>query len=437
MEEWNRCALPSLPPSVRYTRREQRAHEKAYDKGLRAVQREGRRIPRNAAERLLMQQRIVALFPRFASVALGLEGDETGLITDRFLPMGTELARWTRSFDSSLSNADTIQACRNAWTCCGLQALLGKPMELTPSILAYSLLYPYSDNYLDRPGLSTADKLDFSERFRQRLCGHRLTPANPHQASVWTLVQLIEEQYPRTLYPQVYDCLLAIHRAQELSIAQLKESHGAHDSQGNSLDNSELLRISCAKGGTSVLADACLTQPVLNPDEIRLSFEWGVLLQLGDDLQDVREDLRCGSITLFTRALAQGKRLDSLILQLLHFSDQIAGRMDRMPHGASSIKSLLRMSWRSLILMAVAEVQGYCSPAFLAALEPCSSFRFRFLRDRNRSITGREALSDLLFDAFVEAAPGERSNLALPRIALPSTQRNPVAEVRILTNSFA
>jgi hypothetical protein len=140
---------------------------------------------------------------------------------------------------------------------------------------------------------------------------------------------------------------------------------------------------------------------------------------------------------LFTRALAQGKRLDSLILQLLHFSDQIAGRMDRMPHGASSIKSLLRMSWRSLILMAVAEVQGYCSPAFLAALEPCSSFRFGFLRDRNRSITGREALYDLLFDAFVEAAPGERSNLALPRIALPSTQRNPVAEVRILTNSFA
>jgi hypothetical protein len=51
--EWNRCALPSLPPSVRYTRKGQRAHEKAYDEGLRAVQREGRRAPRNVAERLL------------------------------------------------------------------------------------------------------------------------------------------------------------------------------------------------------------------------------------------------------------------------------------------------------------------------------------------------------------------------------------------------
>lgn len=429
--------MPNLPLSVRYTRGEQRMHEKAYDKGLRAVQREARRVPRNAAERLLMQRRIVALFPRFASVALGLDGDETGLITDHFLPMGTELARWTRRFDAGLSNADTIQACRNAWTCCGLQALLGKPMELTPSILAYSLLYPYSDNYLDHPGLSTTDKLEFSERFRRRLCGDRIAPVSPHEAAVWTMVQLIEEQYPRLEYPQVYDCLLAIHRAQELSIAQLKVSHTINNSQANSLDNSELLRISCAKGGTSVLADACLTQPILNPDEVRLSFEWGVLLQLGDDLQDVREDLRSGSITLFTRTIAQGKPLDSLILQLLHLSDRIAGRMDRMPHGAPAIKSLLRMSWRSLILMAVADVQGYCSPAFLAALEPCSSFRFGFLRERNQSLTGREALYDLLFDAFVEAGSGESGKLPPPRMALPSPDRTPIAEFPALTNSFA
>ena len=435
--EWNRCALPSLPPSVRFTKREQRAHEKAYDQGLRAVQRESRRVPRNAADRLLMQQRIVALFPRFASVALGLDDEENGLITNHFLPMGTELARWTRRFDATFSNADTIQACRNAWTCCGLQALLGKPTELTPSILAYSLLYPLSDNYLDHPALSTADKFNFSERFRERLSGHTLTPANPHESSVWTMVQLIEEQFPRTQYPQVYDCLLAIHRAQESSIAQLNGSRAANNSQSHSLDNSELLRISCAKGGTSVLADACLTQPILNPEEIRLSFEWGVLLQFGDDLQDVREDLRRGSITLFTRAVAQGKSLDALILQLLHFSGRIAGRMDRMPHGASSIKSLLRMSWRSLILMAVADVQGYCSPAFLAALEPCSSFRFKFLRERNQSLTGRDALYDMLFDAFVEAGPGDRSSLPLPRNCFSAPDLDSNAEMRTLTSSFA
>jgi hypothetical protein len=436
-EEWNRCALPSLPPSVCYSRKEQQQHEKAYDEGLRAVQREARRVPRTPSEHLAVKQRIVALFPPFASVALGLQAEETDLITNEFLPMGTELARWSRSFDRSLTSTDIVQACRNAWTCCGLQALLGQPIELTPSILAYSLLYPYSDNYLDHPTLSTADKLRFSERFRQRLCGQQLQPDGPHEAAVWTMVQMIEDQYPRADYPQAFDTLLAIHRAQELSIAQLNSGRAPDNSPTNSLNNSELLRISCAKGGTSVLADACLAQPSLNSDEIRLAFEWGVLLQLGDDLQDVREDLRRGSVTLFTRAIAQGKPLDSLVRQLLHFSKQISDRMDGMPGGTSSMKSLLRMSWRSLILMAVADVQSYCSPAFLAELEPCSSFRFNFLRTRNESLTGRQALYDLLFNAFIEAGPADRSTFPLPRESFPLPDAHPITSLPAFSNSFA
>ena len=437
MEEWNRCALPSLPSSVRYSPKEQRIHEKAYDEGLRAVQREARRVPRTSSERLAVKGRIVGIFPRFASVALGLQAEETELIANEFLPMGTELARWSRSFDAALSNAEIIQACRNAWTCCGLQALLGQPMELTPSILAYSLLYPYSDNYLDHPTLSRADKLRFSERFGRRLGGNNLAPDNPHEAAVWTMVQMIEDQYPRATHPQVFDTLVAIHCAQELSIVQLKNGRAADNSPANSLDNSELLRISCAKGGTSVLADACLAQPSLNADEIRLAFDWGVLLQLGDDLQDVREDLRRGSITLFTRAIAQGKPLDALIRQLLHFSCQISDRMDSMPGGTESMKSLLRMSWRSLILMALADVQSYCSAAFLAEVEPCSSFRFNFLRTRNESLTGRQTLYDVLFDAFIEAGPCDRNTLPLPRASFAATDGHSIAGLPALSNSFA
>jgi hypothetical protein len=440
-EEWNRCAQPALPRSIRYTAKEQRLHEKAYDEGLRAVQREARRMLRTASERFAVRQRIVAIFPRFTSVALGLVCEEADLITSVFLPTGAELARWSRRFDPSLTNADIIQACRNAWTCCGLQALFGQPVELTPSVLAYSLLYPYSDNYLDHPALSTADKLCFSERFRQRLGGRCLAPDNSHEAAVFAMVQMIEDQYPRASFPQVFDTLLAIHRAQELSIAQLKNVCGldnlADNSFLNSLDNSELLHISCAKGGTSVLADACLAQPTLNAEEIRLAFEWGVLLQLGDDLQDVREDLRRGSITLFTRAVAQGKLLDPLIRQLLHFSKRISDRMDLMPGGTQSMKSLLRMSWRSLILMAVADVQHYCSPTFLAELEPCSSFRFSFLRARNERLTGRQALYDVLFDAFIEAGPSDRGKLPSPGEPLRSNNVHSAAALPALSNSFA
>jgi hypothetical protein len=433
IELWNGCASRSVPPCPRYTPHEQHTHEKAYDKGLRDVQRQARRAPRNPAERLLAQQRIVALFPGFAATALGIESQAVQLLTNSFLPVATQLARWARSFDATLSMDDTIQACRNAWTSCGLQALLGQPMELTPSILAYSLLYPYSDNYLDRSGVSTANKLHFSRRFRQRLCGQRLSACNPHEAAVWALVRLIEEQFPRPHYGQVFDCLLAIHGAQEQSIAQLKNGGRCH----NSVDNCEVLRISCAKGGTSVLADACLAQPWLTQEESRFSFEWGVLLQLGDDLQDVREDLRRGSATLFTRAAAQGKPLDSLVMQLLNLSHQVAGRMDRLPNGTPALNNLLRMSWRSLILMAVADAHQFFSPPFLAELEPFSSFRFNFLRARNEKLTGHHAVYAALFDAFLEAGAGDQSGIPLPGESSLAPDLQAVAELPALCNSFA
>ena len=71
--------------------------------------------------------------------------------------------------------------------------------------------------------------------------------------------------------------------------------------------------------------------------------------------------------------------------------------------------------------MAVADVQPYCSPSFLAELEPCSSFRFGFLHARNESLTGRQALYNVLFDAFIEAGPVDlATQLPLPRGSFPA-----------------
>jgi hypothetical protein len=202
------------------------------------------------------------------------------------------------------------------------------------------------------------------------------------------------------------------------------------------LNVTEILRISCAKGGTSVLADACLAQPWLTDEEIRFSFDWGVLLQLGDDLQDVREDLRRGSVTLFTRAAEQGQPLDSLVLQLLHFSRQIADRMDRLPNGSSSMKDLLRMSWRSLIFMAVANAPDFFSPAFLRELESCSAFRFDFLRARNQKPTGRQSLYEFVFDAFVDSDI-PNCQVRVPTESFNASHIESNLELQALSASFA
>lgn len=406
MAVWEDCAKRPWPGGPRFSRQEQKIREKAYDEGLRSVEREARKALRTRSDRLEAQRKMVAVFPGFAATALGLEGGAVGLLTAEFLPVGTCLARWARRFDPGLGTADLVQACRNAWTACGLQALLGEPMRLTPSILGYSLLYPYSDNYLDQSGVSGPEKLEFSARFRHRLRGLRIPFRNPREVVVWAMVQLIEGEYPRAQFPQVYECLLAIHQAQEQSLAQLKGGSGC--------SGSELLRISCAKGGTSVLADACLVRGWLGEEESGFAFEWGALLQLGDDLQDVREDLGRGSSSLFSRAVAAGQPLDRLVIQLLNLSGQVAAHMDRMQKGSPMLKGLLRMSWRNLILMAVAGMQEFFSPAFLAELEVSSPFRLDFLRARNRNLTRKQSLYEVLLEAFLEAGEGDSDGLPSP-----------------------
>ena len=185
---WNSAAAPSTLNEAQYNRKQQQEREKAYDRALRAVEREVKRAPRTKADRIKTQDRIVAAFARFSATALDLEGETVHLLTDEFLPVGTKLARWARQFDPNLGMADIIQACRNAWTACGLQPLLGVRMGMTPSVLGYSLLYPYSDNYLDHEDISAEEKLRFSERFRSRLCGDGVPAQDYREAALWTLV---------------------------------------------------------------------------------------------------------------------------------------------------------------------------------------------------------------------------------------------------------
>jgi hypothetical protein len=449
---WHECTTGPMPEAPRFTLQQQHRRERAYDRALLTVEDELKRASRNTITRnpdapgldsetwdtatlgappsrrflplkwafrsprprinssireqhLVTQARVTEAFAQFAAQGLDLTPDAIELLTRDFLPAGTQLARWARAFDPSLSMPDIIQASRNAWTACGLQPLFGEPQRLTPSILGYSLIYPYSDNLLDREDLSSQAKLQFSARFRQRLHGEDLTIEDPREFALQTMIHLIESEYPRDTFPHVYQCLLAIHQAQENSLRQLRSIQ----------DPAEILAISCAKGGTSVLADAILTRGWLTEAEIQFAFEWGVLLQLGDDLQDLVEDQRRGSVTLFTRAAAQGIPLDRLTRQLLRFSDRVAYRMDQLPHATPVFRSLLRMAWRSLILCAIAYSHKHFSKAFLAEAESISPFRFSFLRARRDRLAGRRGLYKSLFEAFLEAPDTSIAGLPDPQ----------------------
>jgi hypothetical protein len=88
--------------------------------------------------------------------------------------------------------------------------------------------------------------------------------------------------------------------------------------------------------------------------------------------------------------------------------------MDSLPNGEAFLKDLLRMSWRSLIYMAVANASELFTPTFLAELEPRSQFRFCFLREKRKRFNGRRDLYRTIFEAFMEAGEDDFRNMPDP-----------------------
>ena len=126
-----------------------------------------------------------------------------------------------------------------------------------------------------------------------------MSAAGARESDAFRLVGLVEGEFPRRSFPDVFESLLAIHRGQIRSLGQ----HGARP-----LTERELLATSCEKGGTSVLADLYLVAGEASPAVERFAFGYGVALQLLHDLLDVVADLAAGHQTLFTLA-ARGGRL--------------------------------------------------------------------------------------------------------------------------------
>lgn len=393
--------LPDL--GRRYSGREQAESERVADECLEQVDAAARELRRRKLEPEEAQARITAAVVELTSCALDLRDPYVDwLLRDGFGSVSTGLARQARQMDSSVGMVDILQAARNAWTACGLQVLLGYAPQLTPAIFAYSMLYPYSDNYLDDVSISREAKLAFSARFRRRLAGEEPATANAREATIWALVEMIEAQYARAECPQVYESLLAIHAAQEQSIGQLL-------SRG---DRAEFdpLALTFTKGGTSVLADACLAAGHLSREEAIFAFQWGVVLQLGDDLQDVRSDGRRGSLTLYTRAAGR-EPLDEITNRTLRFGRWVMAGMDRLPNGRPVLKDVLKKSSQLLLIRSAASAGELYSARYLEDLESYSPFRFEFFRKREREIAKRRREYASLFEDLIKIRGNEPRSL--------------------------
>ena len=99
-------------------------------------------------------------FRTFLKTGLNFEDDNLDIIlSNDFKEATKEFVKRARYFDPSISLNDIYQACRNVWIMNGVQQMLGLPVRLTPAVFAYSMLYPYSDNYLDNPDIPAENKI--------------------------------------------------------------------------------------------------------------------------------------------------------------------------------------------------------------------------------------------------------------------------------------
>jgi hypothetical protein len=386
--------LPWLGPP--YTSGAQRANERHLDHFLAAVSAELTCAPQTRAQQQAMWARISLAFRNVARAAL--EADERALETllgCGFLEATTEFARMARRFDPAITSEDIYQAGRNVWTANFLQLLLGIPVHVTPAIFAYSMLYPYSDNYLDDPAIPTATKLAFNARIRTRLAGEPLAPRERHEQIISDLVGIIEGQFDRARYPQVFESLLAIHRAQGKSLQQLRRNPGAQQI--------DVLGISFEKGGTSVLADGYLVAGSLTAEQRECIFGFGVLTQLMDDLEDLPHNLTDRFLTIFSQTARQ-RPLDTITNRTLHLCDRILMQLDGLSSAdLGPFKDLITRSVNLLLIDSAGRSARLYPRHYIRELETHSPFSFAALRQRRKQLAGQQISLPRLIDLL--AAP--------------------------------
>ncbi len=367
-------ARPEIPEWLPvYSPEQQTCNERRLNRRLREVR--GRftadRIPSDTAGRLEFLNRMELSLHRY------------GVLFEDLLPphqqafqhLSFEFVRRSLQFDPDLGWAEIKQAIRNIWIMGTIQFYLGMPIRLEFPMLAYSLLYPYTDNYLDDSQRSTEDKGRLCRMIEGCIRGEQVRVGESRlESGIAGLLDRINGAYPTSDLPMVRMGLSAILNGQILSLEQ---------QAGDCIPDDDLLMITLAKGGSSVLADALLVDPRLPAGELRFFWGMGVFLQLIDDFQDMAKDEQHHHQTLFTRRAITGcpNDLDGLVCRILYLIDYLTAMGIRAEESSrrNSVRMIRNQSIQ-LVMQTIAVHADRLSPSFIARMESCSSLGFDAIR---------------------------------------------------------
>jgi len=273
-----------------------------------------------------------------------------------------------KEFHPSLKIENVYQALRNVWIMNSLQMYLNIDIKPSDAIFAYSMIYPYTDNYLDDVTQSFEKKLSFNSKLKNWLEGQLTSPSNKQEEKIFRLIKMIENQYSRDKFPDVYRGLLAIFNAQIKSLILQKKQSIPYEIN--------ILDISFEKGGTSVLTDGLLVNGNLNKEQAAFCFGFGLMLQLSDDIQDVSQDMKNNHMTVFSQT-AQKYNLDALANKLFNFISRIVDlKLSEEISSQKCLKELILKNCYYLVLESIGKNQNFYSQEYIE--KTCRHFPFRF-----------------------------------------------------------
>lgn len=363
----------------KYLPKEKQSKESKLDLCINRIFSSMDKMPNNKLQMLAWQDELKEILREEAKLNLEIQNKELeSKIIDGFLDVTSLFITKVREFDPEFELIDIMQAMRNVWIMNLIQVISNKEVEFTPSIFAYSLLYPYTDNFLDDPNVSQDEKKEFNEHLKKRLQGLDITHHNAHEEKIYKLIEMIENQYDRDKYPEVFKSIISIHNGQCKSLCQ--QSHMASPYEN------DILAISAEKGGTSVLADAYLVCGHMDDELIDLIFGFGFVLQLIDDLQDTKEDITNDNMTIFSQT-AMGFRLDGITNKLISFTYKALEfeRYNVSPY-ILDVKKLILNNSILMIFEAINKNKNYFSKDYIRDMEIYSAISFGYFKRTKRKI---------------------------------------------------
>lgn len=317
----------------------------------------------------------------YTEAMIGIHNSTDPQTIDAFQEELKEFLRHVRNFAPELSLGEIGQATRNYI----VYVMFNEIHLIKPSFniasFGYSMLYPFTDNYIDSDKYSAKEKIEYNQLIRDKIEGKDVHPKSLHQQKTCDLLQAIETEYPRTVDSTIFSLLLMMLEAQEDSLRQQSKMNRQDISsvikENVLLSAQERLDISIHKGGISVLIDRFFVKKEITEEDYIFYLGMGFFLQLADDLQDIKEDSEQGNQTIFTVDL-HCEQEEQIVNKMLHFIHKIM--IDYQAEN-NIFKDFILTNCYQLIYLSIIGSKKFFTKEYLDKLEKHLPITYLFLEN--------------------------------------------------------